>query len=164
MTRICSTCGNPFTTRHQFNYCSIPCYREGRRNRPFNVYAMARRLGIPPSTLRGWIRAGRFVWNADGKSGTVLSAQPPPARPATPRACVVCGKTFLASTPRRICSRSCESHAYRERRAERLAVGQPACRVCGCRGVTVPLISVPQDAGGGVLCALCLVEGLRRAA
>ncbi len=85
------------------------------------------------------------------------------ASPATPRACVVCGCTFLANTPRRICSKRCEMQAYRARVAAR---GEPSrhCRICGCRGISVPLVEIPSDAGGGHLCKLCLVEGLKRAA
>lgn len=80
----------------------------------------------------------------------------PPRQPVPPRLCVVCGASLRGTKRTRYCSAWCCDQA-------RHAV-ERSCRRCGCRGVTVPLVAIPQDAGGGWLCKLCLVEGLRRAA
>ena len=75
------------------------------------------------------------------------------------RVCV-CGRVFRTSSARaEYCSKICQNRAYRARRAAREA--QPHCRVCGWG---VDLLPIPEDAGGGWLCGLCLREGLRRAA
>lgn len=198
-TRICKTCNNPLTDHRQFDYCSTACYRIARRNRPYNVLAMARRLSMPPSTLRNWIQAGRFVWNTDGMGGTILP--PPPRTPRTllpyqhrpgppipcprchqigPRAgkrpiCWTCDQALTAQGMR-FCLAGCHDAAPdaftpRHGSCRSCMAAQPRpvapvnhCRVCGCRGISVPLVEIPQDAGGGHLCRLCLVEGLKRAA
>lgn len=69
-----------------------------------------------------------------------------------------------AFTVRHGTCRACINAADRAKRSGQPVPPPQVCRICGCRGVTVPLVAIPQDAGGGHLCKLCLVEGLRRAA
>ncbi|HEU5088189.1 MAG TPA: hypothetical protein VFT99_12115 [Roseiflexaceae bacterium] len=202
--RPCAVCGRPVSLP-RFDYCSQACYRTARHTRPYNVSAMARRLGMHESTLRSAIRAGRWAWSADGMSGTLApprARQPrllppythrpnnpilcPRCREIGPRAgkrpiCWTCDQELTARgmrfclggqhdahpdtfTPRHGTCRACVSAAYHAKRAGRPATPLHVCRVCGCQGRTVPLYPVPEDAGGGWLCRLCLVEGLRRAA
>lgn len=95
---------------------------------------------------------------------TTMGQRPAREHRTQVRTCAICAASFSGTLRARYCSKRCEMKAYRERRAERERQPARSCRVCGIRGITVPLVAVPQDAGGGCLCTLCLLEGLRRAA
>lgn len=154
--------------RGSLSCCQACALQRNRRVPPgwMTLAALAARLYVNHSTIVRWLSLGWPV--SERRIGRlrcvpILTAYPPPPTrtKATTKPCVRCGEAF---TPRgrnrtgKYCD-TCRPIARRE--AGLRTAREKQCRVCKTAVGTVP---VPQDMGGGVLCVLCLNEGLRRAA